>query len=56
MGVASRRILGLLGFWCGLADEPREMDMPELIETFDLSALPAGPVVFDDACESFLTR
>ena len=55
MGVSPRRILGLLGFWCGLADEPREMDMPELMEIFDSSGLPGEPVVFDDACESFLT-
>ena len=55
IGVSPRRILGLLGFWCGMSDEPREMDMPELIETFDLSGLPRAPVIFDDTCESFLT-
>jgi glutamyl-tRNA synthetase len=55
MGVSMNRILGLLGFLCGLTDQPLEMDMPELIETFDLSGLPGAPVICDDACESFLT-
>jgi len=55
MGVSVPRMLGLLGFWCGLGDEPREMNMPELIETFDLSRLPRDPIIFDDACERFLT-
>jgi glutamyl-tRNA synthetase len=54
IGVPVSRILGLLGFLCGLSDQPREMDMPELIELFDFSKLPPGPVVFDEACESFL--
>ncbi|MDP6633640.1 MAG: glutamate--tRNA ligase family protein [Phycisphaerae bacterium] len=55
MGVSPRRILGLLAFMCGLSDQFGEMDMPELMEIFDLSKLPANPVIFDDACESFLT-
>ena len=54
MGVSANRILGLLGFLCGLSDQPREMDMPELIEIFDFSRLSPEPVIFDDACESFL--
>jgi glutamyl-tRNA synthetase len=53
-GVSASRILGLLGFWCGIVDKPREMGMPELIDTFDLSRLPDGPVIFDPACENFL--
>lgn len=54
-GVSPQRILGLLGFWCGLADQPREMDMPEMLEIFDIAKLPRRTVVFDDACEKFLT-
>ena len=54
IGVRPERILGLLSFLCGLVEAPREMDMPELLETFDLSQLPPGPVIFDDACEKFL--
>jgi len=53
-GVRPQRILGLLGAWCGLADGRREMDMDELIERFDLSMLPAEPVIFNDADERFL--
>jgi len=54
-GVNPRRVLGLLGFWCGLVARPREMDMPELLDLFDLSMLPAGPVVFSETDECFLT-
>ncbi len=55
MGVSPNRILGLLGFLCGLSDRPAEADMPELLETFDLSKMSRGPVIFDDFCEDFLT-
>jgi hypothetical protein len=52
--VSTNRILGLLGFLCGLTGQLREMDMPELIEIFDLSRLSPEPVIFDDAGENFL--
>ncbi|MBT3198662.1 MAG: tRNA glutamyl-Q(34) synthetase GluQRS [Phycisphaerales bacterium] len=54
IGVRPERVLGLLGFLCGMIETPREMDMPELLDTFDLSQLPSGPVIFDEACEQFL--
>jgi len=54
-GVSVNRMLGLLGFLCGLTDRPREMDMPELLEVFDFSKLPPGQVAFDEACHEFLT-
>ncbi len=55
MGVSPNRILGLLGFMCGLTDRPVEMDIPELLDTFDISKMSDRPVMFDDFCESFLT-
>jgi len=55
LGVSPDRMLGLLGFMCGVFDRPVETDMPQLLETFDLSKLSREPFVFDDSCEDFLT-
>jgi glutamyl-tRNA synthetase len=53
-GTPAERILGLLGFWCGLLDRPEEIDLDGLAARFDLRRLPPNPVVFDAACERFL--
>jgi len=55
LGVSPDKILGLLAFMCGQSDKPRETDMPELLDNFDISRIAGGPVIFDDSGEGFLT-
>jgi len=53
-GTAPRRILGLLGTWCGLLESPREASMAELLERFDPARLPKEPLAFTRADDEFL--
>lgn len=54
-GVAPERLLGLMGFWCGLWGERREAEMRELLERFDIERLPREQVVFTEQDDRFLT-
>ena len=53
-GMAARRVLGLLGFWCGILGHRRVADMEELVERFDPARLPAERIVLADADDAFL--
>jgi len=53
-GAAPQRLLGLLGFWCGLLDRRREATLGELVERFDLARLPRETVVFSPEDDAFL--
>jgi glutamyl-tRNA synthetase len=53
-GARPQRILGLLGFWCGLLEARREASMGELLERFDLARIPHAPVVFGWQDDAFL--
>jgi len=53
-GATPQRVLGLLGFWCGLLPARREATLDELLEGFDLALLPKEPVVFTPADDDFL--
>ena len=53
-GATAPRLLGLLGFWCGLLERRREASMADLRERFDLDRLPRGPVVFTAADDAYL--
>ena len=53
-GATAERVLGLLGFWCGLLDRRREATMAELIDRFDLARLPREPIVFCEQDDRFL--
>jgi glutamyl-tRNA synthetase len=54
-GIGPQRILGLLGYWCGLLATRREAGLPELLERFDLSRLPRDQVVFTPQDDAFLS-
>jgi glutamyl-tRNA synthetase len=54
IGATPERVLGLLGYWCGLLPQRREASMDELLARFDLAALPRTPVVFGEADDEFL--
>ncbi len=51
---SSQRMLGLLGYWCGILPSRQEADMAELARRFDLSRLPRQPVVFGREDDDFL--
>ena len=53
-GASPQRILGLLGFWCGLLESRREASMGELLERFDLARILHAPVVFGRQDDAFL--
>lgn len=44
--VSAERIIGLMGHWCGLIDEPRPMGGAEFVDRFDLAALPKTDITF----------
>ena len=54
LGAAPQRILGLLGYWCGLLDARRETDMAGLLNLFDLARLPRHRIVFGTEDDRFL--
>ncbi len=55
MGTPAERILGWIGAVSGLwGGKLREASLAELIDAFDLAALPGEPVVFTDAHDAFL--
>ncbi len=53
-GCPSQRVLGLLGYWCGLLKRRREIGFDELAERFDLTRIPSEPVVFRPDDDAFL--
>jgi glutamyl-tRNA synthetase len=53
-GATPERILGLLGFWCGLWPTRREAAMSELVDRFDPALLPRGAVVYTLEDRDFL--
>jgi len=53
-GATAERILGLLGYWCGLLERRREASMGELLEPFELGRLSHKPVVFVREDDEFL--
>jgi len=54
LGATPQRLLGLLGHWSGAIESRREASMDELLERFDVSRMPRGPIVFGQADEQFL--
>lgn len=53
-GTTPQRMLGLLGFWSGVFQKPRETDMETLVRKFDIAKLPREPVVFSPDDDAFL--
>ena len=54
LGCTPQRMLGLLGYLCGLLERRAETDMGTLIERFDLLRLSHEPCVFTKADDAFL--
>lgn len=50
-----QRVLGLLGYWCGLLDRRREISLPKLLASFDLARLPCERTVFGPEDDKFLS-
>ena len=53
-GATPERVLGLLGYSCGLLPRRREADLDELAGLFDLSRIPREPYVFTAEDDAFL--
>ncbi len=54
-GVTAHRLLGLLGWWCGILPERKPTDMGELLSDFAVENLPAEPIVLSDADAAYLS-
>ncbi len=54
LGATPQRILGLMGYWCGLGDRREDIDMQTLIRKFDPARLPREAVVFTKTDDDFL--
>jgi glutamyl-tRNA synthetase len=55
-GVSPQRILGLMGFWCGLCQQPIEMTLADFLTAFQLDTLPRAPVVFSEDEHAWLMQ
>jgi glutamyl-tRNA synthetase len=54
LGVPAERVIGLIGFWCGLLPAPAGMSAAEFRHAFRLDTMPHGPVVFGPEDEQWL--
>lgn len=53
-GTPPELMLGLLAYWCGVLDAPRETTMDELLATFDIARMSHEPITFTDEDDRFL--
>ena len=53
-GTPPERVLGLLGYWCGVLPSLRETTMDELLARFDIDRLPRTTVTFTEEDNRFL--
>ncbi len=53
-GVGVERIVGLLGWWCGVPWPRRAMSATEFLTSFDLSRIPREPIVFAEEDDRWL--
>jgi len=54
MGATPERLIGLIGFWCGLSPERSTMSMDEFRDAFDLSTIPRERTVFTHEDDQWL--
>ncbi len=53
-GVPPERIVGLLAYWCGVSDRPREMQAGEFRSAFCPTGLGSGPITFTETDHRWL--
>lgn len=53
-GVAAHRVIGLIGFWCGLGHIRQEMSAADFKQAFDLDMISPEPVVFTEEDHQWL--
>ncbi len=53
-GATAQKILGLIGYFSGMLDCPRPIEMQELQELFDIERLPREPVTFTAGDNDYL--
>ncbi|MHC5023638.1 MAG: glutamate--tRNA ligase family protein [Planctomycetota bacterium] len=53
-GVPPPRIIGLLGYWSGLADQRVEMSASDFLDAFSIGTLPQDPVTFTEKDHAWL--
>lgn len=53
-GATREKVLGLMGYWCGLFESRREADMDDLLRRFDLAKMARQKIVFRGKDNEFL--
>ena len=53
-GVSPERVLALLGRWCGVSAGGAALQTHDLLQSFRLSSIPRGPIVFTPADDAWL--
>ena len=53
-GVRPERVLGLLATWCGLTEEPMELNISDVLDAFDLKRIPTDPITMTHEEEQWL--
>jgi glutamyl-tRNA synthetase len=53
-GTSRERIIGLLGFWCGITDTRRAMSITDFLDGFDLDTLPREDITFTSEDDRWL--
>lgn len=53
-GVSATRVLGLLAYWCGIVDQPREITLREIVAGFDAGKMSRERIVFDQEADAWL--
>ncbi len=54
-GATREKVLGLMGYWCGLFESRREADMNDLLQRFDLERMGREKIVFSGEDDKFLS-
>jgi glutamyl-tRNA synthetase len=54
LGVTPQRMLGLMAKWCGIGEHDA-MNLPQMLQRFDIERLPREPIVFTSHDDAWLT-
>jgi glutamyl-tRNA synthetase len=53
-GTSREQLIGLMGFWCGITSDRREMSMNDFLQGFDLDTLPREDITFSNEDDRWL--
>lgn len=54
-GTSQERLIGLMGYWCGISTIRTKMSLEDFLESFDLDTLPKDDIIFTPEDDQWLT-